>query len=103
VLLRGRNRSLVCDWKTGKVRPDKIQADMYTALVGGNVQFRLVYVDQKQVVDLSRDAHAFERVATLATKIENDTEYLPNPGWLCRFCDYHACRYNEAPRVEESE
>ena len=103
VLVRKPDKALVCDWKTGKVRPDKIQADMYTALVGGPVEFRLVYVDQRQVVNLSRDAQAWDRIKALAEAVEQDEEYLPNPCWLCRFCDYHACRYNTAPRRQDDD
>jgi CRISPR/Cas system-associated exonuclease Cas4 (RecB family) len=99
VLLLGA-KALVIDWKTGKVRPDKVQADMYTAIVNQtyamSVEFRLVYVDQKQVVPLTRDAGAFERVKALAEQVEADSDFLPNPGWLCRYCDFTACRYNEA-------
>lgn len=93
-------RALVVDWKTGKVRPDKIQADVYTTLIQATenvekVDFKLVYVDQEQVVDLTRDTKSPYRVKLLAEKIEADRDYLPQPGWLCRFCDFTACRYNE--------
>ena len=98
-LTRG-DKALVIDWKTGKVRPDKIQADVYTAMIQHvekveKVDFRLVYVDQKQVVPLTRDNKAAERVTTLIKKVENDQDHLPQPSWLCRFCDFTACRYNE--------
>ena len=98
-VVRG-HKALVVDWKTGKVRPDKIQADMYTALVSSidhatEVEFRLVYVDQKQVVNLSRDSQAWDRIRKLAYKVEQDKDFLPNPSWLCKWCDFTACRYNE--------
>lgn len=100
-------KAIVADWKTGKVRPDKIQADVYTALVqawAGDlhmpVEFRFVYVDQKEVVPLNRDPDtAGARVRLLAEQIEADGDYLPQPGWLCRYCDYHACQFNVAKRV----
>lgn len=102
VLILGRHKAVIIDWKTGKVRPDKIQADIYTGMVHAiqddydmQVDFRLVYVDQKRVVNLNRDNGALDRTVKLALTVENDKEYLPNPGWLCRYCDFTACRYNE--------
>lgn len=102
VLVMGRNHALVLDWKTGKVRPDKTQADMYNALVriiqddaDLRIDFRLVYVDQKQVVKLDRDAKAVDRTVRLAEKVEADRDYLPVPSWKCRFCEFTACRFNE--------
>lgn len=103
VYLATGDAALVLDWKTGKVRPKKIQADVYTtfaqALAGRKVpvEFRFVYVDQRQVVPLNRDDKAPERIWDLIRQVEEDTEHLPQPGWLCRFCDYYACRYNENP------
>jgi len=103
VYLQVGNQALIIDWKTGKVRPKKLQADVYTtfaqALIGphAEVSFRFVYVDQKQTVELNRDADAPTRVFELIAEVEADTEHLPQPGWLCRFCDYYACRYNENP------
>lgn len=102
VLVMGPHKALVIDWKTGKVRPDKIQADMYTGMIHAiqdnmdmEVDFRLVYVDQKQVVPLTRDNGALDRTIKRAVQVENDKDYLPQPGWLCRYCDFTACRYNE--------
>lgn len=103
VYLPETKRAVVIDWKTGKVRPKKIQADVYTtfarALLGPDtdVAFRFVYVDQHQTVALDRDADAPKRIFDLIAEVEADTEHLPQPGWLCRFCDYYACRYNENP------
>ena len=102
VLIMGTHKAVVIDWKTGKVRPDKIQADVYTGMIHAiqddydmQVDFRLVYVDQKRVVNLNRDSGALDRTVKLALEVENDREYLPNPGWLCQYCDFTACRYNE--------
>ena len=103
VYLPTSNRALVIDWKTGKVRPKKLQADAYTvfgkALLGqdADIVFRFVYVDQRQTVPLDRDDRSFERIFDLIAQVEADTEHLPQPGWLCRFCDFYACRYNENP------
>ncbi len=95
--------TLILDWKTGKVRPKKIQADAYTAFAKGlgaptPVHFRFVYVDQRRSVALDRDPQqAEDNIFSLIEQVESDTEHLPQPGWLCRFCDYYACRYNENP------
>lgn len=103
VYLSTASHTLILDWKTGKVRPKKIQADVYTAfaraLAGDDAQvsFRFVYIDQQQVVPLDRDRMATTRIYQLIEQVEQDTEHLPNPSWLCRFCDYYACRYNENP------
>jgi RecB family exonuclease len=103
VYLAGKGHTIILDWKTGKVRPKKIQADTYTAFAkalcgpDSTVSFRFVYVDQKQVVSLDRDNLATTRIYQLIEQVEQDTEHLPQPGWLCRFCDYYACRYNENP------
>lgn len=109
VYLETEKHTLILDWKTGKVRPKKIQADTYTAfakaLVADDrpVSFRFVYVDQHQSVALDRDGHATQRIFDLIEQVEKDTEHLPNPGWLCRFCDYYACRYNENPAKYKKE
>ena len=97
-------RAVVIDWKTGKVRPKKIQADTYTVFVSAQfgrpvqTEFYFVYVDQRRVVPLRRDPEeAQARIFDLIAQVEADTDHLPQPGWLCRFCDYYACRYNENP------
>lgn len=103
VYLPTASHTLILDWKTGKVRPKKIQADVYTAFAralnptDAQVSFRFVYVDQRKTVPLDRDGLATTRIYDLIQQVEEDTEHLPNPGWLCRFCDYYACRYNENP------
>lgn len=99
----GTDRVLVLDWKTGKVRPKLIQADMYRTLVGAalpfgtEINFQFYYVDHGRAVAAhDKDGMAWDRTRRLAYKVEEDTEYLPHPSWLCRFCEFHACRYNEA-------
>jgi len=109
VYLATRSAALVLDWKTGKVRPKKIQADVYTtfayALAGREipVEFNFVYVDQKKVVPLNRDNEAPKRIWDLIEEVEQDSQHLPQPGWLCRFCDFYACRYNENPAKHHQE
>jgi len=103
VFARTDNATLIIDWKTGKVRPKKIQADAYTLFAKAlgaptPTHFRFVYVDQRVPVPLDRDPQqAEDNIFSLIEQVEADTEYLPNPGWLCRYCDYYACRYNENP------
>lgn len=112
VYLPRPGRAIILDWKTGKVRPKKIQADAYTAFAQSHAgdrpvktEFAFIYVDQKQPVRLDRDPQEAEkRIFDLIAEVEADNDYLPQPGWLCRFCDYYACRYNENPNpVQASE
>jgi len=109
VVAQSVSGTVILDWKTGKVRPKKIQADAYTAFAKAlgsptPVHFRFVYVDQRRNVALDRDPQqAEDNIFSLIEQVEADTEHLPQPGWLCRFCDYYACRYNENPTKFERE
>ena len=98
------NRSVMVDWKTGKVYPDAMQADCYAAmkraeLPGAAVDFYFVYVDQKQKVNERPDQKAYDRVMALIERVEADDTYVPNPCFACRFCPVSSCEYNQNPEA----
>lgn len=102
VYLPSSDRVVILDWKTGKVRPKKLQADVYTAMAEGlvgtkaDIMFRYVYLDHEKVVPLDRQ-DAQPRIFDLIEQVEADQDFLPTPGWLCRYCEYRACRFNTNP------
>lgn len=94
-------RSLMVDWKSGKVYPDSTQADVYATLKRAaipkcDVHFVFVYVEQKQTVPEVPDQQAHGRVMKLIDRVESDDQYDPKPGFSCRWCPVTSCEYNES-------
>lgn len=102
-LLRGKidveMPHLMLDWKTGQIRPDPLQADVYAALKRAEeghdyaVDFYFVYVDQKHVHKETPDAHALDRVLSIIDTIESDTRFNPHPCFACKWCQVEGCEY----------
>jgi hypothetical protein len=99
VELTTRRASLLLDWKTGKVYPDALQADMYVTMLrakhGSNLKptFYFVYVDQEVVISERPDTAAEERVRANIELVENDSHYHPRPCFACRWCPVTSCEY----------
>ncbi len=102
VYMGADGRALMIDWKTGKVYPDALQADIYATMArctwGSDmkVSFYFVYVDQKVIHPEYPDSHAEERVRALVDRVEGDEHYTPQPCFACRFCPVNWCEYNDA-------
>lgn len=101
VLVWNDNMALLVDWKTGKFRPDPLQADVYAtllrALAGHSdfpVHFLLVYVDQKMTEMIKPDRYALNRVWELMQMIEREREYPMREGMQCRWCPVLDCPNN---------
>ena len=98
VWLHQGNESLVLDWKTGKVRPNDLQPDVYATLVRSRypkarVTFSFVYLQHKKVVEKRPDKYACDRVLRIIEQIEADTTHTPRPSALCRWCSVRECEY----------
>lgn len=90
---------LLLDWKTGKVRPDDLQADSYATLLRAGVPdlqvtFTWVYVDAKTTRSAQPGMDAVDRIRRAIEFAEEDSRYIPRPSWFCRFCPVTTCSYN---------
>jgi len=93
--------SLMLDWKTGKVYPDPLQADIYAVMKWAQqpelqISFKFVYLEHDHVVPEHPDKGAVARVWDQIERIETTTEYPPRPCFACRFCPVTECEYNES-------
>jgi hypothetical protein len=100
VALVTEDKAHVIDWKTGKLRPDPLQADVYAMLARrvwsvDEVTFTWVGVDSKKAVTSQPDDNAERRVMSIINDIESNGKYPPTPSWLCRFCPLKWCEHNE--------
>ncbi|TVS00471.1 MAG: PD-(D/E)XK nuclease family protein [Rhodospirillales bacterium] len=100
VLLTVDDAAVVIDWKTGKLRPDPLQSDVYTALLRWNgvaqdISFTWVGVDSCKTVSSQPDRNAERRVLDLIDMIEADQTYPPIKSWLCRFCPLTWCEHHD--------
>lgn len=89
---------LMLDWKTGKVHPDPVQADVYSALRRASdpalaVEFHFVYLEHRKTVALRPDKGALQRVSASLTRLEDTTRFAPRPCFACRFCPVTTCEY----------
>lgn len=113
VLLRGwmdvraadEKGTLICDWKTGKYRPDPLQADVYATLERARqgrddypVTFTWIYVDARRVHTTVPDRHAADRVYDAMDRIERDTDFRPTPNFGCRWCPVTQCKFNRSSK-----
>lgn len=99
VELRQGSSALLLDWKTGKVRPDDLQADSYATLLRAGapdleVTFVWVYVDAQTTRSYEAGPDAKDRIMRAITFAEEDSRYIPRPSWFCRFCPVTTCSYN---------
>ncbi|MFW6062210.1 MAG: PD-(D/E)XK nuclease family protein, partial [Planctomycetota bacterium] len=98
--------ALDIDWKTGKVRPDSLQADCYAALNWAHgiehTRFRWVYVEHGEARSEDvRGVDAWPRVTALIHKAENERkDPVPRQSFFCRYCPVSWCEFNENPEVE---
>lgn len=94
------------DWKTGKIRPDPLQADAYAALAWAQgipeTDFRWVYVEQGESrSQQTKGKEAWDRVYNLIQKAEHELEDpVPRQSFFCRFCPVTWCQFNENPEAE---
>lgn len=84
----------VIDWKSGQVRPDTFQADVYQVLMGVPIDFSLVFLEHSTVIKINPDEHAAHRVHSTIEQIERDKEFITKPSYLCRWCPVTTCKYN---------
>ncbi len=92
---------LEIDWKTGKVYPDPLQADVYATMKWAQnpdlrINFKLVFLDHDTVVPVHPDREAVNRVKDQLRRIEAEQTYPPRPCFACRFCPVTECEYNES-------
>ena len=90
---------LLLDWKTGKVYPDPLQADVYTALKRASlpklkVDFHFVYLEHSKVVTMKPNQDATNRVVQYIARVEQAETYPPRPCFACRWCPVTQCEYN---------
>lgn len=100
VLTVNDGEAYVIDWKTGKLRPDPLQADVYAMLLRrtmdvDRVTFSWVGVDAQKVQTCEPDDKAEARVMEIIGDIETSPVFPPTPSWLCRFCPLEWCEHNE--------
>jgi PD-(D/E)XK nuclease superfamily protein len=102
-------RANLDDWKTGKIYPEHVeQGELYAiALFSGmpeleEIEVQFHYIDLGKVVRKlylrSMLGEAKERWDRKFTRMETATEFIPNPGYLCRYCQFNAasggpCRF----------
>ena len=99
IYAKDTTRAIVLDWKSGKVRDYSDQVRVYAAVSFAlDDELELVkpvikYIDQKKEQEypsIPREVYPSLRaeIDRRMTKIDNDTVYAPNPGFLCRWCHY---------------
>lgn len=105
VLVRSNERILCLDWKSGKPGyTDVLQAQVYAAMLYAareieKISFVYAYVCyglQDHVVVNGKQA--IEDVKKLIETIENTEEFLPAPGFFCRYCNVQDCEYYKGRR-----
>lgn len=105
VRVRAPNRTQLIDWKTGKIRPDALQADVYAVFERAEVGPRpvacsFVYGDQKGHVHPEHpDMAAYDRVLRLIERVEADNDPVPKPTPLCDWCPVESCEYYTGRKV----
>lgn len=85
---------------SGKYNPDPLQADVYATLtrqstLADSFELTFVYVDlEKHSPVYKPDASATDRVMEMVARCEADKTCRPKPGFYCKWCPVHSCRYN---------
>lgn len=101
VQLHGGKRCLMIDWKTGKVYPDPLQAEVYALMQWAEhpavtIGFAFAYLEHKRTVSVDVDKGSTARVVAFLERIEATEVFTPRPCFACRFCPVTSCEYNEA-------
>lgn len=93
------------DWKTGKYRPDELQADIYAGLIravtenhGLPVKFSWVYVEPhvKRHHSIMVDTGATSRVKSAIETLHKVDRFDERPSPLCKWCAVVACKFNRS-------
>jgi hypothetical protein len=98
-LIQTGEAAVVYDWKTGKIYPDHDdQKSLYSVAVFSENpalrQVRAVHVyldlNANREKTFSRDeVHELRKQwEARVSKLEQDPQYIPNPGFHCRYCSY---------------
>jgi hypothetical protein len=98
-LLQTPEEATVYDWKTGKIYEDhNDQKSLYSVAVFAeqpalrSVRAIHVYLDLNQsrekLFHAGEVRQLREQWASRAKKLEEDKEFIPNPGFHCRWCSY---------------
>lgn len=95
------NTCLQIDWKTGKVRPDALQADFYALLKWAQnpnltIDFKFAFLEHNVVHPVHPTTKAKDEVPAMVSRIEMAEEFPPTPSFLCRYCPVYECEHNEA-------
>lgn len=101
VLMAVQGDALLLDWKTGKPRPDPLQADVYATLLRAHdpqlaVQFVWVFLEARVVESIDVDMNAERRVRSIAAQALAPQEYEPKPSFACAWCPLVACQHNRS-------
>lgn len=105
-LIVQKNRALIFDWKTGKIKEDFTQLGMAAAVLSRLMpeikEFRVVYVWLQHnhlspmTYELSDFAGMWGKLITRANKIEEairTTNFPAKESGLCRFCPVASCAH----------
>ena len=108
VVVRRDYEAVVCDWKTGKYRPNAMQPAISAALVFANypvVQKVTTLWTYVQAGNISKDVFTRTSMAQQAgpfLTISNDLDWarandrwVKRPSGLCRFCPVKSCEHNQ--------
>lgn len=100
VRLMDGDRVLMLDWKTGKVYPDRAQADVYAMMQWAQtpdvkIKFSFVYLEHNKTVPVDVDKGATRRVQQLIDTVDAATTFSPRPCFACRFCPVMTCEYHD--------
>jgi hypothetical protein len=91
------------DWKTGKIYPDHDQQkELYSLAVfcafpeTQEIQTFFDYLDLGKTITRTFHPHmvepAKERWGNRVARMEAATEFVPNPGYACRWCNYSSSK-----------
>lgn len=97
----GKDKILfIVDYKTGKLKIDKAQADLYAALSilyypeAETIQVELWFIDHGHVEPFeytAKEARAlWKKWRERADRMLKDREFKPKPGGKCRYCQYRS-------------
>jgi len=102
-VVMNHDRAYMLDWKTGKVREDPFELEIGALLLQQNYpQIRwiignYVWLGENKVGkthDLSNTAGTWNKVNTIAMRIERDRTWEKRPSGLCGWCEVLDCEYN---------
>lgn len=103
----GQRSAMLLDYKSGKIRPDPLQAYCYAALAWGavghdRIDFRWVYVEHGEVRKEAADgASSWQHVRSIIQQMEQEgSDPVPKPSPLCRYCPVSWCPHNTNPEAK---